>query len=158
VEPLACVLRGAERVPQGRVLVVGHGFVGHLFAWVLRRRGDEVFAVDADPRRDGRHPDGPVDAVVLSGGGGVETALRAVSPGGTILVFADAGSIPAAPVYRAELTVIGVRSAAPRYMHEAVALLGELELEPPTILPLERFHDGLDLFRRREALKVVFVP
>ena len=42
-EPLACVLRGAERVPRGRVLVVGHGYIGHLFAWVLRRRGDEVF-------------------------------------------------------------------------------------------------------------------
>src|SRR5207253_273853 len=25
VEPLACVLRGAERLPRGRVLVVGHG-------------------------------------------------------------------------------------------------------------------------------------
>ena len=42
LEPLACVLRGAERVPRGRVLVVGQGFVGRLFAAVLRgarRRG-----------------------------------------------------------------------------------------------------------------------
>ena len=41
-EPLACVLRGAERLPGGRILVVGNGFIGHLFAWVLtttRRRG-----------------------------------------------------------------------------------------------------------------------
>ena len=52
VEPLACVLRGAERVPRGRVLVVGHGFVGRLFSEVLRRRGDEVFAVDSNPERD----------------------------------------------------------------------------------------------------------
>jgi L-iditol 2-dehydrogenase len=158
VEPLACVLRGAERVPRGRVLVVGHGFIGHLFSWVLRRRGDDVFVADADPRRDGPRPDGPVDAVVLAGRGGVETALDAVAPGGTILVFADAGSIPAAPVYRAELTVTGVRSAAPRTMREAVALLPELDVEPPVVLPLERFHDGLELFRRRDALKVVFVP
>ena len=34
VEPLACVLRGAERVPRGRVLIVGNGFVGPS----LRRR------------------------------------------------------------------------------------------------------------------------
>src|SRR5436190_586967 len=54
VEPLACVLRGIERVPRGRVLVVGFGFIGRLFAAVLERRGDEVFAVDADPRRAGR--------------------------------------------------------------------------------------------------------
>ena len=32
LEPLACVLRGAERVPRGQVLVVGQGFVGRLFA------------------------------------------------------------------------------------------------------------------------------
>ena len=47
VEPLACVLRGAERVPRGRVLVVGHGFVGRLFSSVLAARGDEVFAVES---------------------------------------------------------------------------------------------------------------
>src|SRR5919202_1915707 len=54
IEPLACVLRGAERVPRGRGLVVGHGFVGRLFAAVLAERGDDAFAVDADPRRGGR--------------------------------------------------------------------------------------------------------
>ena len=54
LEPLACVLRGAERVPSGRVLVVGQGFVGRLFAAVLRARGDEVFATDTRPERAGR--------------------------------------------------------------------------------------------------------
>jgi L-iditol 2-dehydrogenase len=158
VEPLACVLRGVDRVPRGRILIVGHGFVGHLFAAVLRRRGDEVFAVDADPRRSGRPPDGPVASVVLAGRGGVETALAALEPGGTLLVFADAGPIPAAPVYRRELTVLGVRSGTPAAMRRAAALLPELELPPPAVLPLERFAEGLELFRRRDALKVVFTP
>ena len=64
LEPLACVLRGAERVPRGRVLVVGQGFVGRLFAAVLRGRGDDVFAIGraagagrpcaGRPRRRGR--------------------------------------------------------------------------------------------------------
>ena len=90
-EPLACVLRGARRVPSGRVLVVGQGFVGTLFAAVLRRRGDEVFAVDARPERSGPEPDGPVDAAVLCAPGGADAAVRAVVPGGTVLVFADAG-------------------------------------------------------------------
>ncbi|MBA3348545.1 MAG: alcohol dehydrogenase catalytic domain-containing protein, partial [Actinobacteria bacterium] len=45
VEPLACVLRGAERLPAGRVAIVGHGFVGRLFAAVLTARGDDVFAL-----------------------------------------------------------------------------------------------------------------
>ena len=158
VEPLACVLRGAERVPAGRVLIVGNGFVGRLFGCVLERRGEEVFAVDVDPRRDGRAPDGPVDTAVLSGRGGVETALAAVAPGGTVLVFADAGPIPAAPVYHRELTIAGMRSATPAHMPEAVALLHELPVPEPTVLPLERFAEGLALFRSRGAVKVVFTP
>ena len=158
VEPLACVLRGAARVPRGRVLIVGNGFVGQLFGAVLERRGDEVFAVDTDPRRTGRAPDGPVDAAVLCGPGGAGTALGAVAPGGTVLVFANAGTLPVDEVYRRELTVVGARSASPPSMSEAVALLHGLEMPEPTILPLERFPDGLELYRRREAAKVVFTP
>jgi len=158
VEPLACVLRGAEQVPRGRVLVVGNGFVGRLFTSVLERRGDEVFAIDADPRRAGRAPDGPVDAAVVCAGGGAESAFAAVEPGGTVLLFADAGALPAEPVYRRELTVVGSRSATPEAMRVAASLLPELDLPEPLVLPLDRFPEGLDLFLRRETLKVVFVP
>ena len=158
VEPLACVLRGVERVPPGRVLVVGNGFVGRLFGAVLARRGDEVFAVDADPNRAGRAPDGPVDAVVVCARGGGADALELVEPGGTVLVFADGGTLPADVVYRRELAVAGSRSATPASMAEAARLLPELALPEPLVLPLERFAEGLELFLRREALKVVFVP
>jgi len=158
IEPLACVLRGTERVPRGRVLVVGFGFIGRLFAAVLERRGDEVFAVDADPRRSGRPPDGPVDAAVICGRGGGETAIDAVEPGGTVLVFADAGAIPAAPIYRRELTIVGSRSGTPAAMRDAAALLPELDVPEPFVLPLDRFAEGLEVFRRRDALKVVFTP
>ena len=158
LEPLACVLRGAEAVPRGRVLVVGQGFVGRLFAAVLARRGDDVFALDADPRRSGRAPDGQVGAVVVCAPGGGAAALDRVVPGGTILVFADAGPLPADEIYRRELTVVGRRSATEDAMRAAAALLPELELPAPTVLPLERFREGLDLFLRRDAAKVVFVP
>ncbi|MGH2996921.1 MAG: alcohol dehydrogenase catalytic domain-containing protein [Gaiellaceae bacterium] len=158
VEPLACVLRGAERVPRGRVLVVGHGFIGHLFSAVLTQRGDEVFAVDSDPRRTGRAPDGPIGAAVLCAQGGVETALDSLEPGGTLLVFADAGPIPAHQVYRDELTILGSRSSAESHMRVAAALLPELDLPEPAVLPLSRFVEGLELYRRRDALKVVFTP
>jgi L-iditol 2-dehydrogenase len=158
VEPLGCVLRGAERVPRGRVLVLGHGFVGHLFAAVLARRGDDVFAVDRLPERTAREPDGPVDAVVLCAPGGVDRALDALEPGGTLLAFADAGPIPAAAVYRRELGVVGSRSATPASMRDAAALLPELDVPRPTVLPLERFADGFELHRTGRALKVVFTP
>ena len=158
IEPLACVLRGVDRVPHGRVLVVGNGFVGRLFGAVLTARGDEVFAVDADPRRAGREPDGPVDAAVVCAGGGTDVAAGAVEPGGTIVVFADAGSVPAAAVYRKELTVVGSRSASPESMRRAAVLLPGLEVPEPVVLPLSRFDEGLELYLSREALKVVFVP
>ena len=158
VEPLACVLRGAERVPRGRVVVVGSGFVGRLFAAVLERRGDDVFALDTDPARAGRAPDAPVDAAIVCARGAAEVAVEAVSPGGTVLVFAGAGALPADAVYRRELTVVGSRSATPASMRAAAQLLPVLDVPEPLVLPLERFADGLDSFVRRETLKVVFTP
>ena len=158
VEPLACVLRGAERVPRGRVLVVGQGFVGRLFAAVLRHRGDEVFAIDARPERSGPAPDDPVGAAVVCAPGGAADAADLLEAGGTLLVFAPAGPLDLDAVYRRELHVIGSRSATPRHMEDAVRLLPELELPPATVLPLERFDEGLHLYRSGEALKVVFRP
>jgi threonine dehydrogenase-like Zn-dependent dehydrogenase len=158
VEPLACVLRGAERVPRGRVLVVGHGFIGRLFAAVLERRGDTVFAVDRNPLRAGRAPDGPVDAAVLCAPGGVEVALDTVEPGGTVLLFAGARALPGDVVYRRELTAIGSRSATPAFMAEAVALLPQLPVPEPTVLPLEAIGEALRLFREGAVAKLVLTP
>lgn len=159
VEPLACVLRALERVPRGRVLVVGQGFVGRLFVSVLRRRGDTVFA--RDPRADrlaASAPDGPVGAAVLCAPAGGDEALAALAPGGTLLVFASAGAVDLDELYRHELTIVGSRSATPHFMREALALLPELDVPAATVLPLERFSEGLELYRRGEAFKVVFRP
>jgi L-iditol 2-dehydrogenase len=158
VEPLACVLRGAERVPHGRVLIVGHGFVGRLFAAVLRARGDEVFAVDSDPARSGPEPDGPVDAAVLCAPAGADDAARRLEPGATLLVFAPAGLLDLDPVYRRELQVVGSRSATPRHMAEAARLLPRLDVPAAEVLPLDRFMEGLERYRSGRALKVVFTP
>jgi L-iditol 2-dehydrogenase len=157
-EPLACVLRAAERLPRGRVLVVGNGFVGRLFGAVLRRRGDDVFAVDADSRRHRGDPGGPVDAAVLTAPGGATEAADAIVPAGTLLVFAPSAPLELDAVYRRELTVLGSRSATPRHMREAISLLPELDLPEPTVLQLERFQEGLELYRRGDTLKVVFTP
>ena len=159
VEPLACVLRALERVPCGRVLVVGCGFVGRLFLEVLRRRGDEVFARDVDRARlAAPEPDGPVDAAVLCAPAGAPEALAALAPGGTLVVFASGGEIDLDGVYRRELHLVGSRSATPRHMREAAALLPELDVPQPTVLPLERFAHGLERYRLGDALKVVFTP
>jgi threonine dehydrogenase-like Zn-dependent dehydrogenase len=156
VEPLACVLRCLELVPRGRVLVVGCGFVGRLWCAVLRHRGDEVLALDPRPeRRCAPEPDVPVPAAIVCA---PADATEWVAPGGTLLVFAPRGAIDLDLVYRRELTVRGSRSATPGAMAAAADLLPDLDLPEPLVLPLERFAEGLEAYRRGDALKVVFVP
>ena len=159
VEPLACVLRGAERVPRGRVLVVGNGFVGRLFGAVLERRGDDVFAVDADPGARGRAPDGPVDAAVVCarGAGAARARRRRARRHGARLRRRGRRCRRISSTAR-ELTVVGSRSATPAAMRAAAALLPELDVPEPVVLPLDRFAEGLELFTSRRALKVVFTP
>jgi L-iditol 2-dehydrogenase len=168
VEPLACVLRALKRVPRGRVLVVGCGFAGLLFVQALVRRGDDVLAADPLPHRldlalgYGAEPaDGQVDAAVLCAHAGLDGALTALEPGGTLVVFSwltEPAAVDFEDVLRRELTLVGSCSATPSAMQEAVAVLPELDPIPVVTLPLERFSEGLDLYRRHETVKVVFVP
>lgn len=167
-EPLACVLRALERVPRGRVLVVGCGFAGLLFVQALRRRGDQVLATDPLPgrmelaRRYGAtSPGGPVDAAVLCAHAGLDDALAALEPGGTLLVFSwltQPAPLDLGGLLRRELSVVGSCSATPAAMRRAVELLPHLDPIPTVTLPLERFSEGLGLYRRHEAVKVVYTP
>ena len=167
-EPLACVLRALDRIPRGRVLVVGCGFAGLLFVQALVLRGDDVVAADPLPHRldlalgYGASPaDGRADAAVLCAHAGLDGALAALEPGGTLLVFSwlvDDAPVDFGAVLRRELTLVGSCSATPAAMRDAAALLPELEPIPSVTLPLERFAEGLELYRSHEAVKVVFTP
>jgi L-iditol 2-dehydrogenase len=167
-EPLACVLRALERVPRGRALVVGCGFAGLLFVQALVRRGDEVLAADPVPERlelarlyGARDADGTVDSAVLCAHAGLEGALGALEPGGTLLVFSwltEPAAIDLEPVLRRELSIVGSCSASPAAMREAIALLPHLDPIPIVTLPLERFTEGLELYRTHQAVKIVFTP
>lgn len=168
VEPLACILRAAELVPPGRVLIVGCGAVGLLWTQVLVYRGDH--AVAAEPRTDRRElalasgataDDEPVDAAVVTAPAGLNDALQRLEPGGTLVLFtAPQAVFPTAldPVYRKELTVVGSRSATPASFRAAIELLPSLRPPSVTCVPLDRFVDGVELYRRGEAMKVVFIP
>jgi L-iditol 2-dehydrogenase len=167
-EPLACVLRALPRVPRGRVLVVGCGFAGLLFVQALVRRGDEVAARDPVPERielacryGAGEVDEPVNAAVLCAHTGLDDALAALEPGGTLLVFswvAEPAPVDLEAVLRRELTIAASCSATPAAMREAIAALPGLDPIPTMTLPLERFAEGLGLYRRHEAVKVVFTP
>ena len=168
VEPLACILRAAERVPRGRVLVVGCGAIGQLWVQVLRRRGDQVVAVDLRADRvaaarslGAETANGAVDAAVVTAHGGLDDALVRVEPGGTLLVFAASSEpVPVSieTVYRRELQVVGSRSASHVHFQAAAEALPDLELPAVTRLPFDRFDEGVELYRRGDALKVVFTP
>jgi L-iditol 2-dehydrogenase len=165
VEPLACVLRAAERVPRGRVLVVGAGAIGQLWVQVLARRGD--FVLVAEPRDDrharaielgARDGDDPVAAAVVTAPHGINNALHLLEPGGTLLVFAEGEAAHVDAIYRKELTVVGSRSATPAYFRAAIEVLPTLMLPQVTTLPLARFLEGVDLYRAGDVLKVVYTP
>jgi L-iditol 2-dehydrogenase len=167
VEPLACVLRALEHVPRGRVLVVGCGSMGLLWIQALGRRGDNPIA--ADPRAErvaaarelGAGADlDPVRAAVVTAPSGLNDAIRRVEPGGTIVLFAAAGhaEVDLEAIYRKELSLVGSRSPTPPFFDDAIRALPAFDLPEARRLPLDRFDEGLDLYRRGEALKVVFTP
>ena len=168
VEPLACVVRALEAVPRGRVLVAGCGAMGLLWVQALRARGDEVWASDPRPTRlaaaealratVGGHE---VDAAVLTAHAAVTETLARLTPGGTLLVFSAAEAptpFPLDLVYRKELHVVGSRSAARAAADRALELLPTFVLPEVTTFPLERFDEGVELYRSGEALKIVFTP
>jgi len=165
VEPLACVLRAADRVPRGSVHVVGCGAIGLLWVQVLLRRGDEVSA--SDPRDDrlrrafglGAMVNGAeADATVLTAHGGIVDALGRLTPGGTLLLFASPSPASLDAVYRSELQVVGSRSALPHHFAAAIELLPSLTLPPVDVLPLERFAEGVARYRSGTSMKVAFAP
>jgi threonine dehydrogenase-like Zn-dependent dehydrogenase len=168
VEPLACVLRAADRVGEGRVLVVGCGAIGLLWIQVLLLSGHEVVAADPRPDRlagalevGAPVDEGPVETAVVTSAAGLNAALERVSPGGAVLVFSAPSGLVATSldaVYRKELTVTGSRSASLEQFHAALDLLPTLALPPVVTLPLDRFTEGVDLYRSGSALKVVFTP
>src|ERR671922_313239 len=104
-----------------------------------------------------------VRAVVLDDAGltapaGADEAAGRLVPGGTLVVFASAGALELDGVYRRELQVVGSRSATPAHLLAAVNLLPEIGPPPTTVLPLERFAEGVEAYTGGETLKVVFTP
>ena len=108
------------------------------------------------------------DHVLISGGGADVLAWAAdtVRDGGTIHYFAGGGGdalpISLATVYHRELTITTTYSSSPADLAEAFALVtsGEVVVEPLIThrLPLEALAEGVDLMRRRAALKVFVTP
>ncbi len=176
-----------EPLPEGPAVVVGLGVSGLLHLQLLRARGvttivgltrsasgrrlaerlgATVTAHPADAARVVAEATGDRGAplVVETSGvpDGVQTALDAAAPAGTILQFgtiSDRGhDLDLYPLYLKELRVIGARSARPRDLARAIdhVAAGDVSLEP---LAGQRFDAGdhgaaIERSRTAGALKV----
>jgi L-iditol 2-dehydrogenase len=108
------------------------------------------------------------DHVILTGGGTdvLPWAAAAARDGGTLHCFAGGPGevlpIPLGRLYHRELSVISTYSASPATLARAFWLLaaGKVEVEDLIThrVPLARLADGVELMRRREALKVYVTP
>ncbi len=108
------------------------------------------------------------DHVVVTAGGGeaLAWAARAVRDGGALHVFAggpgSALPVPLDQLYHRELTIAASYSSSPADLREAFALIagGQVVVDGLVThrVPLDRLQEGVELMRRRQALKVWVTP
>lgn len=181
-EPLAVVLKGLDRLSRAwppesgpkSCAVIGAGPLGRLCAIVLAHRGHCVTVYDRDPKRldgfrdlgistvDSLRRLGDFEALIEATGdpGVLGTILGESGPGSTILLL---GLPYAQKVFNFEnvvaydKTIVGSVGSRAVDFRAAIELLPELDLAVYLrhIMPLERFAEGWQLFRRHDCLKVL---
>jgi L-iditol 2-dehydrogenase len=108
------------------------------------------------------------DHVVLTGGGAavLPWAAGVARDGGSVHYFAGGGGdtlpLPLETLYHRELTITATYSSSPSDLSEAFRLIADGGVEVERLIthrvPLASLAAGVDLMRRREALKVYVTP
>src|SRR5262249_41523169 len=136
----------------------------------LARRFGVTAALPADAATLAREASGGrgADHVMITGGATavLPWAVDAVRDGGAIHYFAggpgDALPIALERLYHRELTITTTYSSSPATLARAFWLIaaGKVDVEELVShrMPLERLAEGVDLMRRRQALKVYVTP
>jgi 2-desacetyl-2-hydroxyethyl bacteriochlorophyllide A dehydrogenase len=190
VEPVACAVHAIHRLGievGSSLLVVGAGTMGLILMQLARSAGAyEVAMVDRDParlalaRELGAAATAPSVAEAVEGNrGGFEyvveatgvaaagqSALEAVCPGGTFMVFGVApeeARLQVSPfdVYNREISIVGsmavLSTFAPAVKAVASGVIdtGRMVTHVET---LDRFADAIELTRQRAGLKVQVTP
>jgi len=184
LEPAACVLRGirqarvSELPPPASVAILGGGSMGLLHLLVLQAvlPGARVAVLDLVEERVRRARElGAAEAiegadVVFDTAGGaraLDSALRLVRPGGTVVLFAHAAageqaSLDINAFFKTEGKLIATYSSSPAEQREIHRLMTSRRLDPSPLvthrLPLSRFDEAVALARDRQALKVLLTP
>ena len=147
---------GADALPERAVFARG---LGADAAGTLEAAGEAQRELSA-----GRG----ADHVVLTGGGAsvLPWAAGISRDGGTVHYFAGGGGetlpLPLETLYHRELTITTTYSSSPADLAEAFGLIAGRAIEVDRLIThrvaLESLASGVDLMRRREALKVYVTP
>ena len=176
-EPLGCCVRAVKRAnlrKDSTVLVIGLGSIGILMSQALNAFGMDVIGCDLITERidflknlgiDAYHvKDLPerleADAIFMTSGSdkAIDTALKSVRNGGTILVFASTPQnfgYPNNEIYYRELTVLGSYSPSPADLKDSLQLLKDGKVNVKGISTPYKFEDIQKAFDDTVANKIM---
>lgn len=185
VEPLACVMNGAEHLkitPYSKVLIVGSGPMGALFALLFKTKGIPAAVVEpAKSRRDyiaswgidccepGKAEVGQFDNVVIAVNKAelVDEYVKKVADSGTVLVFSglkkdERLNLDSYSVHYREVSVTGSFGYGMRHFANALEMLETHAEEFSKVIthrfPLEQGKESFELLLKADALKIVLKP
>ena len=157
-----------QLLKRGGALVVGCDPLAERVALARRLGADDGGSADvagaaARMLSDGRG----ADHVIVTGGGAqvLPWAAEVLRDGGAVHCFAGGGdTLPLSldRLYRRELTITATYSSSPADLAEAFGLIAGNAIEVESLVThtvrLESLANGVELMRRREALKVYVTP
>lgn len=185
-EPLACVLVAVEQLqvkPTERVLVIGGGPMGTLFALTYHAAGIDVRIAEINEKRRAclagwEIPSAPLEEcyaaakydkiiVAVNKKELVEEAVSQVRDGGVVHVFAGLPSgtvlnISGSDFHYRKVTVTGSSGFSMHTFHEAYALIkanpANYERLITHTFPLEKGMEAFDMLRSGDAFKIMIEP
>ncbi|HEY9055143.1 MAG TPA: alcohol dehydrogenase catalytic domain-containing protein [Rectinemataceae bacterium] len=185
VEPLACVLNGVEhlRLREGsKVLIVGSGPMGALFALYFQSMKIPLAVVEPNPLRRGIVSSWGIEAVEPEGFKAgdfdniviavnkkelVSSYIEAVRDGGTVLMFSGLGrqdrvEVDSYSIHYRQVALTGSFGyAMPQFLRALELVKADPEGFARVIthrLPLSEGKAAFDLLSRGEAFKIVLEP
>jgi L-iditol 2-dehydrogenase len=185
VEPLACVLNGTRHLrinPHSRVLVVGSGPMGALFALYFSQAGVPVAVVEPNENRRMTvsswgiecHAPGDVDVskfdnvvIAVNKAELVDQYVRAVADGGTVLLFSglkkeEVLTVDSYSIHYREVALTGSSGYAIEDFDAAFTMIADNSAHYRPLVthsfPIEQGKQAFELLKAGKAFKIVIIP
>lgn len=180
-EPLACVMRVYnENLPSGEISIIGDGPIAFMHAFFLRANGIKTKIFGKNKWRmdffrnknfelyEEEIPESS-DVVIICASrySALERGMRMIRKGGTIIAFSGIDGViknsksVLNQIHYRELKIEGFHASTPEDMPPAINFIekfpsiGELITHE---FSLEKFLEGIDILKRKKAMKVVIIP